>query len=43
MSHRPSTPDSFPGIGRLRRSEDVAYAFGHGHLGMAAPPMAEKS
>jgi D-amino-acid dehydrogenase len=39
MGHRPSTPDSLPVIGRSRRSPDVLYAFGHGHVGMAASPM----
>jgi D-amino-acid dehydrogenase len=39
MGHRPSTPDSLPVIGRSRRSADVLYAFGHGHVGMAASPV----
>jgi D-amino-acid dehydrogenase len=39
MGHRPSTPDSLPVIGRSRRSPDVFYAFGHGHVGMAASPV----
>jgi D-amino-acid dehydrogenase len=42
MGHRPSTPDSLPVIGRARRSADVVYAFGHGHVGMAAAPMTGK-
>lgn len=42
MGHRPSTPDSLPVIGRSRRSRDVVYAFGHGHVGMAAGPMTGK-
>jgi D-amino-acid dehydrogenase len=42
MGHRPSTPDSLPVIGRSRRSPDVIYAFGHGHVGMAASPMTGK-
>src|SRR5204863_8919422 len=42
MGHRPSTPDSLPVIGRSRRSADVVYAFGHGHVGMAASPMSGK-
>ena len=42
MGHRPSTPDSLPVIGRSRRSPDVVYAFGHGHVGMAAAPMTGK-
>jgi len=35
MGHRPSTPDSLPVIGPARRSRDVIYAFGHGHIGMS--------
>ena len=42
MGHRPSTPDSLPVIGRSRRSPDVIYAFGHGHVGMAAAPVTGK-
>ena len=42
MGHRPSTPDSLPVIGRSRRSPDVVYAFGHGHVGMAAAPVTGK-
>ena len=38
MGHRPSTPDSLPVIGRSRRSPDVIYAFGHGHLGLTGAP-----
>jgi D-amino-acid dehydrogenase len=29
-------PDSLPVIGPSRRSRDVVYAFGHGHVGLAA-------
>ena len=36
MGHRPSVPDSLPVIGASRRSPDVVYAFGHGHIGMAS-------
>lgn len=36
MGFRPSMPDSLPVIGYSRRSRDVVYAFGHGHVGMAA-------
>ena len=39
MGHRPSLPDSLPVIGPSRRSPAVLYAFGHGHVGMAASPM----
>lgn len=42
MGHRPSVPDSLPVIGRSRRTPDVIYAFGHGHVGMAAGPMTGK-
>jgi len=35
MGHRPSLPDSLPVIGHSRRSRDVVYAFGHGHVGMS--------
>jgi len=42
MGHRPSLPDSLPAIGRSRRSPDVVYAFGHGHVGMAGAPMTGK-
>lgn len=34
MGYRPSLPDSLPVIGMSRRSKSVAYAFGHGHLGL---------
>ncbi len=36
MGFRPSMPDSLPVIGTSRRSQDVVYAFGHGHVGLAA-------
>jgi len=42
MGHRPSVPDSIPVIGPSRRSPDVIYAFGHGHIGMASGPMTGK-
>jgi D-amino-acid dehydrogenase len=42
MGHRPSVPDSLPVIGRSRRTPDVIYAFGHGHVGMAAGPVTGK-
>jgi D-amino-acid dehydrogenase len=42
MGHRPSTPDGLPVIGPSRRSPDVLYAFGHGHVGMAGSPMTGK-
>jgi glycine/D-amino acid oxidase-like deaminating enzyme len=39
MGHRPSFPDSLPVIDRSKRSPDVLYAFGHGHVGMASSGM----
>jgi len=42
MGHRPSLPDSLPCLGPSARSPDVVYAFGHGHVGMAASPMTGK-
>ncbi len=38
MGHRPSLPDSLPVFGPSKRSRDVIYAFGHGHVGMTAGP-----
>lgn len=38
MGHRPSLPDSLPVFGPSKRSRDVIYAFGHGHVGMTAAP-----
>jgi D-amino-acid dehydrogenase len=35
MGHRPSLPDSLPVIGAARKTRDVLYAFGHGHIGMS--------
>lgn len=34
MGFRPSLPDSLPVIGQARATPRVAYAFGHGHLGL---------
>ncbi len=34
MGFRPSLPDTLPVISTSRRSRDVIYAFGHGHLGL---------
>lgn len=34
MGYRPSLPDSLPVIGRSRISDNILYAFGHGHLGL---------
>jgi D-amino-acid dehydrogenase len=42
MGHRPSTPDGLPVIGRSRSSPDVFFAFGHGHIGLAAAPATAK-
>lgn len=36
MGFRPSMPDSMPVIGPSARSNDIIYAFGHGHVGMTA-------
>ena len=42
MGFRPSLPDSLPVIGRARRSRDIIYAFGHGHVGMCGGPVTGK-
>ncbi|AXT36302.1 FAD-dependent oxidoreductase [Phaeobacter sp. LSS9] len=34
MGFRPSLPDSLPVIGSAKRDARVAYAFGHGHVGL---------
>jgi D-amino-acid dehydrogenase len=39
MGHRPSLPDSLPVIDRSRRSREIFYAFGHGHVGMTGGPV----
>lgn len=39
MGHRPSIADGLPVIGLARRCPDVAYAFGHGHVGLASGPV----
>jgi D-amino-acid dehydrogenase len=36
MGHRPSTPDGLPCMGPATGCPDVVYAFGHGHVGLAA-------
>jgi D-amino-acid dehydrogenase len=38
MGHRPSMPDGLPCIGAARATNDVIYAFGHGHVGLVAGP-----
>jgi D-amino-acid dehydrogenase len=38
MGHRPSTPKGLPFIQCSSRSANIAYAFGHGHVGLAAAP-----
>jgi len=43
MGHRPSLPDSLPVIGPSRRTRDVVYAFGHGHVGMACAAKTAKT
>lgn len=39
LGHRPSTPDGLPVIGPASGLAGVHYAFGHGHVGLAAAPM----
>jgi D-amino-acid dehydrogenase len=39
MGHRPSTPDGLPVIGLASGCRDIGYAFGHGHVGLAAGPI----
>ncbi|CAM3651527.1 FAD-binding oxidoreductase [Parendozoicomonas haliclonae] len=34
MGQRPSIPDTLPVIGRSSQSDNIIYAFGHGHLGL---------
>jgi len=36
FGHRPSMPDGRPCVGHGRASQDIVYAFGHGHIGMSA-------
>lgn len=38
LGHRPAMPDGRPCLGRSRRSPDVIFAFGHGHVGLVAAP-----
>jgi len=38
MGCRPSTSDSLPILGHASRSQDVVYAFGHGHAGLVSAP-----
>ncbi len=38
LGHRPSTPDGLPVIAKAWASDDIVYAFGHGHIGLAAGP-----
>lgn len=39
MGHRPSIADGLPVIGLARRCPGVAYAFGHGHVGLTGGPI----
>ena len=39
MGFRPSLPDSLPVIGPTRTYANAFFAFGHGHVGLAAAPM----
>ena len=34
MGHRPTTPDSIPVIGASPETQNLVYAFGHGHYGL---------
>jgi len=36
---RPTLPDYLPAIGRLKRTPNVLYAFGHAHLGLTMAPI----
>lgn len=36
---RPTLPDYVPAIGRLERTPNVLYAFGHAHLGLTMAPV----
>lgn len=38
MGKRPSTADGLPVISRSRATDRIVYAFGHGHVGLAAAP-----
>jgi D-amino-acid dehydrogenase len=38
MGHRPSTPNGLPVIQRAKCCANIVYAFGHGHVGLAAAP-----
>lgn len=38
QGHRPSTPDGRPVIALASHCPDIAYAFGHGHVGLASGP-----
>ncbi len=39
MGHRPSTSDGLPVISEASNSQDIIYAFGHGHIGLASGPI----
>lgn len=39
MGARPTLPDYLPAIGRSRRAGNLAYAFGHQHLGLTLAPV----
>ena len=39
MGHRPSIADGLPVIGLAGQCKQVAYAFGHGHVGLASGPI----
>jgi D-amino-acid dehydrogenase len=42
MGHRPSMTDSLPVIGRCPNYNNVCFAFGHQHMGLALGPMTGK-
>jgi D-amino-acid dehydrogenase len=39
QGNRPSTPDGLPVIAQATATQDVVYAFGHGHVGLSSAPM----
>lgn len=39
LGHRPSTSDGLPVISTASQTQDIIYAFGHGHIGLASGPI----
>jgi D-amino-acid dehydrogenase len=39
LGYRPSTPDGLPVIGLADRHQGLAFAFGHGHIGLSTGPI----